>query len=75
MPPLGSTSRSLMLVMSRGEPCAGPGIPRRIPSFDPEPGGQHRGDLHTRVAPSFLRWGHWELFRRRARKRGPFRVR
>ncbi len=61
------TSRSLMLVVSRGETVRRPWYSANSRSFDPDILVDNPAAITTRVAPSFLRVGQLELFARRAR--------
>lgn len=62
------TSRSLTLYVSQSETVTRPWYSKDSHSFEPDILVANPVAISTRVAPSFLRVGHLELFARRARK-------
>ena len=62
------TSRSLTLYASRAETVRRPWYAPNSRSFDPDILSVNPVAITTRVAPSFLRVGHLELFARRVRR-------
>ncbi len=62
-----ATSRSLTLYVSKSETVTRPWYSQYCQSTDPDILVENPVAISTRVAPSFLRVGHLELFARRAR--------